>query len=47
MQNLLVDVGALKGNDHRVLRRKTSMDNIGSRSLGPGELRLNEDDDSD
>ena len=47
IQNLLVEVGAVKGNDHRILLRKSSLDEHGSKGLRSGKLQHDEDDDWD
>ena len=47
MKNLLVEVGAVKENDHRVLRRKSSIDEHGSKTLRSSKFRHDEDDDWD
>ena len=47
VQNLLVEVGAVKENDHRVLRRESSTDDHDSKTLRSGKLKYDEDDDWD
>ena len=46
-QRLLVEVGAIKENDMRVLHRESSEEGLTARNLRQGNINSNDDDDWD